>query len=56
MSDKMKKKMTKKEQKAANHAKLMASKSHGAPAAQASGGNTNNVIQLNTGQQLKKAA
>lgn len=52
---KQKKKMTTKELKAMNHAKLMASKGSGGAAA-ASSENKDNVIQLNTGQQFKKAA
>lgn len=51
---KQKKKMTTKELKAMNHAKLMAGKGSGA--ASASTENKDNVIQLNTGQQFKKAA
>lgn len=51
---KQKKKMTTKELKAMNHAKLMASKGSGGAAA--SSETKDNVIQLNTGQQFKKAA
>lgn len=53
MGDKNKKKLTKKEQKALNHAKLMASKGHG----QGTPSN-NNVVDINAfrEQKDKKAA
>ncbi len=51
---KNKKKLTKKELKAINHAKLMGSKSHGVPGASQES-NSNNVIQLDQFK-LKKAA
>jgi hypothetical protein len=53
MSDKQKKKLTKKELKAINHAKLMSSKGGGGGAPQAS--NQSNVIQLDQ-YKNKKAA
>lgn len=51
MGDKQKKKLTKKELKAANHAKLMANKGKGA-------GGESNVVDINSfrDQQNKKAA
>lgn len=55
MGDKQKKKLTKKEQKAINHAKLMQNKGKGM--ATASGGESN-VVDINAfrDQQNKKAA
>lgn len=52
MGDKQKKKLTKKEQKALNHAKLMQNKGHG------QGTPSNNVVDINAfrDQQNKKAA
>jgi hypothetical protein len=46
MGDKQKKKLTKKEQKALNHAKLMSNKGHGA----------SNVVELKAYQEDKKKA
>lgn len=56
MGDKNKKKLTKKEQKAINHAKLMSNKS--ASSVPGASSNTNNVVQLNAyqNQKDKKAA
>lgn len=51
MGDKQKKKLTKKELKAANHAKLMSNK--GAGSIPGSANNTNNVVQLNAWQKDK---
>lgn len=54
MGDKQKKKLTKKELKAQNHAKLMANKGHG----QGTPSNTSNVVDINAfrDQKDKKAA
>lgn len=51
MGDKNKKKLTKKELKAMNHAKLMANK--GSPSIPGSSNNSNNVVQLNAWQKDK---
>lgn len=52
MGDKIKKKLTKKEQKALNHAKLMSGKGKGSPTGES------NVVDLNAyrDQQQKKAS
>jgi len=52
MGDKQKKKMTKKELKAANHAKLMSNR--GAHALPGSSNNTSNVVQVNFQQNKDK--
>lgn len=59
MSCKAKKKLTKKELKAMNHAKLMSNKGAGGGGGHQPVAGYDNVIQLNTGQnsdQKKKAA
>ncbi len=58
MGDKQKKKLTKKEQKAMNHAKLMSNKKGGFSPGQSASGSNGNVIDITAYQNKdnKKAA